>query len=142
MGKERDVRAVVVDTNVLISALGWEGNERKAFRKILDGEFQLVISQKQVNELQRVMNYPKFRFTEEQKFRFLAIISEAAVVIDLPDILKIIVEDPDDNIIIETAIAKNAPYIITGDAHLLKLKEHGKTKIVTASIFLHEINAE
>lgn len=139
MGTEKEARAIVVDTNVLISALGWEGSERNVFRKILDGEFQLVISQKQFEELQRVMNYPKFKFTGEQKFRFLALIREVAVIVNLPDILKIIAEDPDDNIIIETAIVKNASHIITGDNHILKLKEHGKTKIVTATVFLHEI---
>ena len=63
MGKKK----IVVDTNNLISALGWNGNSRELLRNIIDREFELFISKKQIEELKRVMDYPKLKFNEEQK---------------------------------------------------------------------------
>ena len=45
MGKAK----VTLDTNILISALGWEGKPRQVFEKVLDGEIELIISEKQNN---------------------------------------------------------------------------------------------
>ena len=61
MGKKK----VVLDTNVLISALGWNGKSKEIFRRILRNELELIISSSQLKELQKVMNYPKFDFTEK-----------------------------------------------------------------------------
>jgi len=132
MGKEK----IVLDTNILISALGWEGPPKAVFRKILNKEFELIISQKQMGELERVLNYPKFKFTEEQKDTFLEVIAECGIVVETHNGLDIIKEDPDDNIILESAIENNAKFIISGDEHLLKLKNFKYTKIVTPREFL------
>lgn len=132
MGKKR----VVLDTNILISALGWDGKPREIVRKILNGEFEWVISQKQVIELQRVLNYPKFDFTAEQKARFLTLVLEVAVVVETHGGIDVIKDDPDDNVIVETAVENDAPFIVTGDDHLLSIKQYNKVKIVTASEFL------
>ena len=64
-------KRVVIDTNVLISALGWAGAPRKVINKVFDGEPNLYISEEILTELIKVMNYPKFGFTEEQKIRFI-----------------------------------------------------------------------
>ena len=56
--------------------------------------------------------------------------------VEITGIVKVIAEDPDDNAILETAIVGNVDYLISGDPHLLKLKEFAKVRIVTASEFL------
>ena len=132
MGKKK----VVLDTNILISALGWPGKPREIFRRILNNEFELVVSHQQLDELRRVMGYPKFKFTEDQKARFITILLEVATVVKTFGDIKIIEEDPDDNVILETATVGNAEFIISGDEHLLKLKEYARVKIVTAAQFL------
>jgi len=48
----------------------------------------------------------------------------------------VIKEDPDDNIIITSAVIGKADYIISGDEHLLKLKEFKRVKILNANDFL------
>ena len=131
MGKKK----IVLDTNILISTIGWKGNPKEIFKKVLEKQFELIISQKQLEELKRVMNYPKFSFTENQKNKFLSILLETATVVETHNNLDIIKEDPDDNIILETAIENNAEYIITGDNHLLKLKNFKQIKIVTPAEF-------
>lgn len=137
MGKEK----IVVDTNILISALGWEGNPKELFRKFINGEFELIISQKQLEELKRVMDYPKFKFTEQQKSKFLTIINTIATVVEIKGTLHVIKEDPDDNLVLESAIENKASFIITGDKHLLKLKEYSGVNITTVAQFLGEVSS-
>ncbi|MBI2671310.1 putative toxin-antitoxin system toxin component, PIN family [Candidatus Woesearchaeota archaeon] len=133
-------KKIVLDTNILISALGWKGKPREIFIKLLNKEFELVSSYKQLEELSRVMDYAKFTFTREQKKRFITLILEIANLTEITGKIKVIEEDEDDNIIIETAEVGQADFIISGDEHLLKLKEYNKIKIVTASNFLEFIN--
>ncbi len=132
MGKTK----VFLDTNILISALGWKGKPRVIFEKCLHRELELVTSPNQIEELKRVMDYPKFNFTEEQKARFLSVILEIAVMVEIPGKVKVVEEDPDDNAMLETAIVGKVDYLISGDPHLLKLNEFANVKIVTASEFL------
>ena len=133
MGKKK----LVVDTNNLISALGWEGNSRELVRKIIDKEYELCISRKQIAELKRVMDYPKFKFTASQKQKFLEILYEIAAIADTTTKLTV-TEDPDDNMLLECALEAKADYIISGDEHLLKLKEFKGIKIVSVKDFLDE----
>ncbi|KYK25928.1 hypothetical protein AYK26_01470 [Euryarchaeota archaeon SM23-78] len=132
MGKKK----VVLDTNILISALGWQGKPRILFDEILSGKYRLVISKAQIKELLRVMDYPKFKFSEKQKTSFLTILTEISEIIETKGTINLIQEDLDDNIILETAKLSNANYIISGDEHLLKLKRYHKTKITPVSEFL------
>jgi len=132
MGKKK----IVVDTNILISAFGWDGLERLLFEKVLDDEFELIISPEQLDELTSVLDYPKFNFNDEQKQIFLSIIYEVATMIEIPGELKIIQSDPDDNIILETALIGKADYLISGNDHLLDLKEYSHVKILRTRAFL------
>jgi len=132
MGKKK----IILDTNILISALGWGGNPKSIFNKVIDGEFELILSYKQLNELLRVLNYPKFKFTDEQKDRFLLVLLEISTLVETKHKVDIIKEDPDDNLILEPSNEMEIDYIISGNDHLLKLKEFKNTKIVTAKEFL------
>jgi len=132
MGKKR----IVLDTNILISAFGWHGKPKEIFSKVLNKEFELIISQKQIEEIKRVLNYKKFNFTSEQKIKFLEILFLEAKVVEIKNRLDVIKEDPSDNMILETAIENDVEFIISGDDHLLKLKQYENVKIVSASEFL------
>jgi putative PIN family toxin of toxin-antitoxin system len=122
MGKKK----IVIDTNNLISALGWKGNPRKLLEPI-----------KILDELKRVMDYPKFKFTDEQKNKFLQILSEISTIIETKIKLNI-TEDPDDNMFIECALESGADYIISGDGHLKKIEQFKNIKIISVSDFLKE----
>ena len=86
MGKTK----VLSDSNIFISALGWKGKPKIIFDKCLNGELGLVISADQLDELVRLMDYPKFNFTEEQKAMFISIILEIATVVEISGKVKII----------------------------------------------------
>ena len=133
MGKKK----IVIDTNNLISALGWKGNSRDLFNQVIEKKYELFMSIKLLDELKRVMDYPKFDFTEEQKNKLLQILSEISTIIETKIKLDI-AEDPDDNMFIECALESGADYIISGDEHLKKLKKFKNIKIVSVSDFLKE----
>jgi putative PIN family toxin of toxin-antitoxin system len=127
---------VVLDTNILISALGWNGKPHKILAQIISGDVELFISQAQFDELSRVLDYPKFEFEEEQKSRFKALVSAVATFVDAPARLDVVKEDPADSLILESAVAARADFIVSGDEHLLSLGKVNGTRILTANDFL------
>jgi uncharacterized protein len=134
MGK----RKVTLDTNILISALGWNGNPRRILEKITRGEIELFISHEQFNEFLRVLNYERLGFTTEEKNKYKTLISELATFVKTPIKLGVIKSDPSDNRILECAMIASVDYIVTGDkSHILPLKKFGRIKIVTATEFLN-----
>lgn len=131
-----DKTKATLDTNILISALGWKGNPKKVFEKIVNGEVELIISDEQFAELSEALEYPKFQFTEEQKAKFKSLILGIATFVKPVEKIDIVKNDPDDNIHLEASVAGKADYIITGDPDLLVLKEFRGIKIITARDFL------
>lgn len=82
------------------------------------------------------MDYPKFCFTKDEKELFVALILQIAKMVKIRKTVHIIKEDPDDDTILETAIEGGVNYLVTGDPHLLKLKEFAGVRIVTPDEFL------
>ena len=132
MGKKK----IILDTNIYISALGWEGNPKKIFNKVIEGKYELLISLKQFNEITRVLNYQKFGFTEEQKERFILLLNEIATIVKTKTNVNVVKDDSSDNIILEPAAEIKIDNIVSGDRHLLDLKEFNGAKIVTPQQFL------
>ena len=134
MGKEK----IIIDTNLYISALGWEGKPKKILDKVIAGEYELILPIKQLGEIKRVLDYPKFGFTEEQKERFLLLLHKIATIVKTESKLDAIIRDPKDKIILEAANEMKIDYIITGDEDLLVLKEFKGAKIIKPEKFLEE----
>jgi putative PIN family toxin of toxin-antitoxin system len=55
--------------------------------------------------------------------------------------LKVVVDDPDDDKVIECAVVGKADYIVTGDRHLLALGQYGNISIVKATQFISILGA-
>ena len=128
---------VVLDTNILVSSLGWlQGNPHKILEKVIDGDIELLISNAQFEELSRVLEYPKLKFKEKQKTEFRSLISDNATFVQPTISLEVIKEDPSDNIVLECAVVAKANFIVTGDEHLLALREYKGTRIVSPSSFM------
>ena len=69
--------------------------------------------------------------------KLATVAAKHALIGEKVDVVK---EDPDDNAIIECAIAGKADYIITGDNDLLELKEYKWIKIRNSQSFIQETN--
>jgi putative PIN family toxin of toxin-antitoxin system len=122
---------VVLDTNILVSAFFWEGNERKILIKCKNRNLNSITSLEILNELEKVLKI-KFK-VPENKIRDYSkeILYFSEIVFPLGE-LNIIKEDPTDNIILETALIGKANILVTGNKHLLKLKKYKSVKILQA----------
>ena len=127
---------VVLDTNVMVSALNFPGNERLVLELALRGRFEFYLSRFILEEVAGVLTR-KFDWDEERTAQVLQAIENGATVIDPPRLPELIEDGHADNRILECAVATNADYLITGDRrHLLPIGEHQGTRIINAPRFL------
>jgi putative PIN family toxin of toxin-antitoxin system len=129
---------VVFDVNILVSSLISKGKPRELWLKAVSGEFQLVLSRRIVEEFVEVISRPKFQryLGERDVLDFLEALSTRARIVRTRSRLRIIREDPDDNSILAAAYDGRADYIVSGDRHLLGLREFEGIKIVTVERIL------
>ncbi len=133
---------IVLDTNVLVSALITKGTPPDLLYQAWDGRtFDLVTSEAQLAELERVLEYRKVRtlVRRDEAAALLETIGALAVVLDeLPKVD--LSADPDDNAILATAVAGRADLLVTGDkSDLLQLKTVQGIPIVTPREALERI---
>ena len=126
---------VVLDTNILISSIFWRGNPYKVVLNVLKKKYSLCLSNEILDELEEKLRI-KFKFPEDKIKEHIQILREYSKIIEPSVKVDVINEDPDDNRILECAVSCKADYIVSGDQHLLKLKEFKGIKIVTAKEFL------
>lgn len=130
---------VVVDTNVLVSALLIEtSHPAKLIELWRRGVFQLVTSAPQLDELARVTRYPKLRarLVPALTGRLVNEMRETAIFLDrLPKLSAS--PDPFDDYLLATACSGSADFLVTGDKHhLLSLDPYQSMKIISVSDFL------
>jgi uncharacterized protein len=133
---------LVLDTNVLVSALITKGTPPDLLYQAWDaGTFELVIPDAQLDELRRVVEYKKLRpyIQRDEAEALLETIDAAALVVEgLPEID--LSPDPDDNVILATAIVGKVDLLVTGDkSGLLELKAVHGIPIVTPKEALSRI---
>lgn len=123
----------VLDTNVVVSALLWGGTPSQLLRADHAQSIALFTSLPLLTELTRVLGQHKF----EQKIAASALsvdqlVDDYAVLAAVvrPIAVVGIAPDPDDDVVIGTALAANADLIVTGDHGLLAVIEHLGTRIV------------
>ena len=127
---------VVLDTNVIISALNFPGNERMVLELALWGRFELVLSWFILGEVAGVLTR-KFAWDQERTAQAIRTLENAATVIEPPRLEEVIEGSHADNRVLECAVAASADYLVTGDRrHLLPIGGHRGTTIVNAPRFL------
>tara|TARA_Y100000310_G_scaffold336853_1_gene422466 strand:- start:517 stop:939 length:423 start_codon:yes stop_codon:yes gene_type:complete len=131
---------VVLDTNVIVSsAIVKEGNPARIFEMLLLEEIENYTSKEIIEEIKDVLDRPRITKRLKQKDKeFILNNFEQISTIIKPEIkINKIEEDPDDNKFLECAVTCKADYIISGDAHLLNLKEFKNIQILTPAEFVN-----
>jgi putative PIN family toxin of toxin-antitoxin system len=99
-----------------------------------------VISEELLAEYQRALAYPRVAarhgINETEITAQVEGIRRIAVLVPLADIPNLIPEDPADNIVIATAVAGGASYVVSGDADLHRLGEYRGVQILAPALFL------
>jgi putative PIN family toxin of toxin-antitoxin system len=141
----------VVDTNVWISALLNPAGAPAAVRKALEaGLFDLVISRPMVDELGRVAARPRlvrrFGLTPEETADLMALVEERAEFVPVTGTVRLC-RDPDDDVVIETALNGRADVLVTrdddlkGESELVAVLRERGVAVVTVRQFLAMLGA-
>jgi len=132
---------VVLDANVFVGAVlspgGFPADILRAWR---DERFHLVMSPAILEEIDRVLRYPKIRrrhrWQAEHLRLFIEDLARLAILTPGELQLNVIAEDPSDNRYLECAIEGDADYLVSGDQHLLRLGAYRKIGILAPRAFL------
>ena len=135
---------IVLDTNVLISAVGWGGIPEQVLAAGLSGRFQLCTSSTLLVELERVLAYPTVaRAVERRNFlgaEIARMYRQSAMVIETTALLRPVSRDPDDDHVLACALSARADYLVSGDDDLLSLAVFEGIEIVNATTIPTMIN--
>lgn len=115
----------VLDVNILISALlSRRGTPAQLITRWLAGEFELVVSDALLGELERALGYPKLRsrIPAPEAQRFVGALRRSACVVVDPDVVPPRSADPGDDYLLALA-AQASAILVSGDRHLLDLSE-------------------
>lgn len=113
---------IVLDTNIYIAAaLNSSGFSEEVLNFAIRANFKIVISEEILQEIQSKLTH-KFQWPKENIDFFLARIRKITEVVDIRERISVIVRDPEDNKILECAVAGEADLIVSLDQDLIKLK--------------------
>lgn len=135
--KEKTLKTVILDTNILVSALLFKGELSEIVDLWKKGECIPLFSKETFEEFRTVLEYPKFSLTVEE---LRGIIEEEVLpyfdIIEIESKIRRICRDPDDDKFIACAKSASADLIVTGDMDLLDIGQYKSIKIIGASAFL------
>lgn len=124
---------VLLDTNVLISAILFGGLPSLLLLRAIEGEIQLVTSPVLLDELEELLG-DKFGFGPAAARATRAELEGLADVVE-PLEVPTVCRDPDDDEVLAAAAIGGAAFIVTGDEDLLVLQRHGEGGILTPAQF-------
>jgi hypothetical protein len=130
---------IVLDTNILISAIVFGGKPREILEQVIAANLSLGISKPIIEELRDVLSRDKFKYPASVIHFIISQLEEEAQFVVPHEKLEIIERDDADNRILECAAEFEADFIITGDSHLLELKKFNNIRILKAVDFLEVI---
>jgi uncharacterized protein len=135
--------SAVLDSTVLISAfLAQHGVSNELLRQARAGAFSLFLSEEMLNEALGVLldeerrHRQRYHYSNEAAIHFIDGLRDVAhLVTDLPQVT-VVIRDPNDDMVIATAVRAQAAYIVTRDKDLLSLQHHEGITMMTPETFI------
>ncbi|NPV04732.1 MAG: putative toxin-antitoxin system toxin component, PIN family [Syntrophaceae bacterium] len=132
MGKGQKGTRVVLDTNVLVSALILGGRLAAIVDLWKAGAIIPVLSRETFEEFGRVLRYPRFKMTDED---IRAIVEKEVLpyfeVVEPREAQTGLSADPEDDKFFSCALAGRCEFLVSGDRHILAIKRHGSVRVIT-----------
>ncbi|MBI4484472.1 MAG: putative toxin-antitoxin system toxin component, PIN family [Acidobacteria bacterium] len=135
------MRRITADSNILVSALQYGGKPLTLLDMAQDGRIELAISDDILTETLRVLR-DKFRRPAEwleQANGHLRAITKHVSPAERIDAVR---ADPDDNRVLECAVAADSQVIVSGDTDLLELGTFRSIPVMTVAAFLAGFEAQ
>ena len=132
MGAKKKALRVVLDTNVLVSALILKGRLSKLVELWQMGRITPVVSRETFDELRRVLEYPKFSLPKDEietilRQDILPFFEVVEEVVSAAGVCR----DPDDDKFLACAASAKVAFLVSGDKDLCSLRKFGSVQIVT-----------
>lgn len=129
---------IVLDTNVVMSALLWRGTPYQLLDAIQRSDTQLYSSTALLEELADVLTRPaatrRLALIDKSASEVLADYIEVIALVEPTTVPRVVPNDPDDDQVIAVGVAARADLIVSGDRkHLLPLRSHENIAIVDAA---------
>ena len=129
-------RRVVFDTNILISGYLWKGPPRQAIEKVRKNEWSLLVSKESIDELIRVLAYHKFGLSPEEIQPITEDLFQISEFVEVTTQDSAIRSDLTDNMFLALAVDGRAEVIVSGDHHLLDIRQYSGVPIIRVRQFL------
>jgi len=130
---------VVIDTNVLVSAIFWTGKPKQLLNRVRHQEITFVTSNDLLNELKEILirRDKPFHLSDNEADQVVETIRGLAEVVKIHTRITACLDEM-DNKVLACAIDGKAEYIISGDMHLLRLGAFKGIRIMNVSDFLNQ----
>jgi putative PIN family toxin of toxin-antitoxin system len=131
---------VVFDTNVVASASFWRGAPFDCLAAWAQGRCVAVVSSNLLAEYHETVEELSLDYPDRKRVEWVEALTESAELVFPTDRATGATPDPDDEMILECAVAAEADYIVSGDKkHLLALRKFQGIPIVSPAEFLRRI---
>lgn len=136
---------VVLDTNVIVSGVITDhGAPFRILQRWRGGEFVVITSKPILQEVERVLHYPKIKrkrhLTEENIRNVMELLRKYGIVTPADISIEAVSEDPADNKFVVAAAEAEADYIVSGDRHLRDLGSYQGIRILSPDEFLRVLD--
>ena len=127
---------VVFDSNVLISGYLFGGKPKIMIEYVKNKNLFLYSSKETIREFKRVLKYEKFKLKNSEINNIIKDYISISQCIKIANNINLIKEDITDNVFLSLAIESKSDYIISGDRHILSVKNNFHIPILTVSEFI------
>lgn len=130
---------IVVDTNVIASAIFFGGKPYLLLHYIMEGRVDVVASKEIVDEYEEIVLRLKQKYPRiDTRIPLQELLSKFEIIRVSSDIQAS--RDPDDNKFISCAVDGKCLYIVSGDDDLLSVGNYGDVEILTVAEFLSRLD--
>ena len=135
--KDKTPPRVVLDTNVLISALLFRELPSRLIPLWQKGKVTLLVSSQVLKEYLRVLAYPRFELAAQEIKSIIEVeLLPFVEAVRVESKIRVIAKDPSDDKFLELAVDGKADFLISHDKHLLGLSVFRGTQILSVAEFL------
>ena len=131
--------SVVLDTNVVMSAIFFGGTPLQVLRAWNDGMVEVVVSDDVLDEYREIAARMKAKFPSVDPDEWIDYIESNATKVAAPRLVEQVCEDADDDVFLACALASGAKIVCSGDKLLLACNGWSGIEVLTPRAFINRL---